>query len=89
MKIIYKNLFNEKCKDTILDNSSNNILTHKYVIDISNKEVQNIIEEFNRIIYKKLKVINEIKRDPVRTFFNLLFYDRKKFISTIKERLRW
>lgn len=88
LRRIYKDLFFEKLNDDSFQEKRYVLYNKNIKINYNSIEVQKLISKFNMIIYERLKKAEQIKRNSLKTFINLLFYDRKKIIPTIKKKLR-
>lgn len=86
LKIINRKLGLRKKTFPLLKNEKFYFCSKKYKIDYSNYYIQELIKNYNEKLYSQNI---DLKRRPINTFFTLLIYDRKKFVNTIKERLKW
>lgn len=89
LRKIYKNMFHKEMDYKHFGSANAMSSSYDYIIDYSNDSVQNVIKEFNDIVYREYLDIEKSKSNKyTKTIFNLLRYDRPRLFSAIDRRLK-
>jgi len=89
LRKVYKNMFHKEMEYENFSIEKAMLSSPNYIIDYSNDSVQNVIKEFNEIVYKEYLEIEKNKNNKYsKTVFNLLRYDRPRLVSAIDRRLK-